>query len=376
VQVFHFVKDLDASSGGPSRSVPALAENQSLISNTQVSIIFGASANPYRPGSGTRVRYLPIEDLSSVHEFTHHADSGCLFHIHGLWSPLLHRAAKTAVKRRIPYVVSSRGMMAAWAMQHKALKKRMAWWLYQKTDLTRADRIIVSSRFEQDDVMKWLPNSVCDILPNGCEKIPVKIHSDAHLLDKDGSRWALAMGRLHPVKGYEDLIRVWAEVRPAGWKLAIAGPDEGGYLKNLQSLIATKNLNEQITFLGPVDDQQKWNLLDQCELFLAPSRTENFGMAIAEALQSGTPVITTTGTPWEMLPDRRCGWWVELTDQGLKNALVEATRMNSDSLRMMGHRGQKLVLESFSWESVAARSLEIYQSVMEKRQIGIQSGAD
>jgi glycosyltransferase involved in cell wall biosynthesis len=182
----------------------------------------------------------------------------------------------------------------------------------------------------------------------------------------NGPRWALALGRLHPVKGYAELIDAWTRVRPAGWKLAIAGPDEGGYRAVLEHRIAQHGLPDQIILPGAADDATRWALLRQCELFLAPSHTENFGMAIAEALQAGRPVVTTQGTPWRELGENDCGWWIELTPDSLMQTLREATQCTSGQLRAMGERGRLLIRERYSWDSVAARTLDVYRSVLER----------
>ncbi len=373
LHIVHIVKDLDLSSGGPTRSVPALAHWQSTITDYPVSIVFGESAKPYLPTNDTGVAYIPVKNGMWAQKNAIPVNAHSFFHIHGLWSPLLHRAAAIARARQIPYVISTRGMMAAWALQHKALKKRIAWMLYQKHDLQKADRIVVSSEFEKSEVMRLLPQSSFDVMPNGCHPKPEIPEAKTSMLEENGVRWALALGRLHPVKGYEELIGAWAAVAPKGWKLAIAGPDESNHLNTLKSVVARHGLDGQVIFLGAVDDHQKWQLFEQCELFLAPSRTENFGMAIAEALQSGTPVITTTGTPWEMIPARNCGWWIELDDEALKSALTEATQLSPQALANRGQNGQKLISENFTWDAVAAKSLDIYQSVLEERRSGSAS---
>ena len=191
------------------------------------------------------------------------------------------------------------GMLADWALRYKSLKKKLAWKLYQQKDLARADCLLATGELEQRDVAALLPSNRVLVIPNGCKGPPGGIQADRLLPGKTGTRWAFAMGRLHPIKGFAELIEIWARVSPPGWKLAIAGPDEGGYRKILEDLILKHDLGESVYLLGEVDDEQKWSLLDRCELFVAPSKTENFGMAIAEALGVGVPVVTTTGTPWE-----------------------------------------------------------------------------
>ena len=177
-------------------------------------------------------------------------------------------------------------------------------------------------------------------------------------------RWALSIGRLHPVKGFAELIEAWADTRPEGWKLAIVGPDENGYRKKLASLITKHQLSDCVVLFDEVDEAGKWALMDSCELYIAPSKSENFGMAIAEALQSGLPVITTTGTPWSEIIENRCGWWVEPDLDELKYAISEATAMNYKTLKGMGSHGRRLIAAKYSWEHVAIKTVELYKSAI------------
>jgi len=367
--VIHVVRDLDVASGGPSRSVPALAEHESTQEGVTVVVLFrdrgkpkiavNKSAVEYR--ALTRRDFLPGQFLKAVAPLS---AGKCIVHLHGLWSPTVHRAARLAQKHKVPYVVSTKGMLADWAIGHKALKKRIAWWLYQERDLAGAAALLASSELEQQDVAVRLPRSKIVTIPHGLDKRPHGIQVHAILSENREIRWALAMGRLHPVKGYAELIEAWGMLQPPGWKLAIAGPDEDRYRAVLEALIRKYALTDQVVLLGEVDDKQKWALLDQSELFIAPSKTENFGMAIAEALQSGTPVITTTGTPWRELIEYDCGWWVKPDGAELSRAIKEATGASAAELRRKGENGRNLITEKYSWDQVAAKTIELYRSIL------------
>ena len=96
----------------------------------------------------------------------------CIVHLHGLWSPTVHLAARFARRNRLPYVVSIRGMLAGWALAHKGRKKKLAWRLYQKADLIAADCLLASSEFEKSDVASLLPGKEIAVIPNGCDERP------------------------------------------------------------------------------------------------------------------------------------------------------------------------------------------------------------
>jgi glycosyltransferase involved in cell wall biosynthesis len=364
LNIYHIVRDLDIVSGGPSRSVPALAESQARFEGVKVHVLFQGRGNPIVQLAISDVEYFTFNGkLDCARVFAETAKDS-VFHLHGLWNPNIHRAARFAQKQRTPYAVSTRGMLANWALGHKAIKKKVAWNLYQEKDLKQAACLLASSGFEKRDIEELLP--ACDVLiiPNGCHARPAAIDAQYFLPVKPDTRWALAMGRLHPVKGYAELIEAWAKANPVGWKLAIAGPDEAGYRATLESQIERHGLKDRVFLLGEIDDTRKWSLLDQCELFLAPSKTENFGMAIAEALQSGTPVVTTKGTPWQELVEYDCGWWVDNHQLAIEQALHQATGTASDVLRAKGLNGKALIQDKYTWQQVAKRTIELYRSII------------
>ena len=360
------IRDLDVASGGPSRSVPALAEHQSREEGWRVQVLYQDRGQPVVKLPDCDVEFIIAAGGKSA--LAPHINTGdqIILHLHGLWSPILHRAVRLARKRGVPYVVSARGMLTEWALAHRSGRKKLAWWLYQRQDLQGAACLLASSPFEAQGIEELLPGRRVEVVPNGCAPMPDTVDGTKVLPITDDTRWALALGRLHRVKGYAELVDAWARVRPAGWRLAIAGPDEGGYRSVLEQSIARHGLQRQVVLTGAADEPTKWQLLRQCELFLAPSHTENFGMAIAEALQAGRPVLTTRGTPWRELPERGCGWWVELSPEALDLALREATGSAPERLRDMGKRGQALIRECYSWDRVAARTLEIYRSVLKE----------
>jgi glycosyltransferase involved in cell wall biosynthesis len=105
---------------------------------------------------------------------------------------------------------------------------------------------------------------------------------------------------------------------------------------------------------------EKWSLLGTADAFVLPSYSENFGIAIAEALSSGLPVITTQGTPWSEIAVRKCGWWVKADRASLEGALREMMRLSDEERKEMGIRGRRLVEEKFAWPAVARQMRGVY----------------
>jgi glycosyltransferase involved in cell wall biosynthesis len=149
------------------------------------------------------------------------------------------------------------------------------------------------------------------------------------------------------------------------WRVLVAGGDENGHLAEVKTEIRKQKLENSFEFIGEVADEKKWDLYRSADLFVLPTKSENFGIVIAEALACGLPVITTRGTPWEDLITHRCGWWVELGAGPLAVALNEAMRLPDEERRAMGLRGRKLVEENYTWPAAAKKMVALYRWMLD-----------
>jgi len=105
-------------------------------------------------------------------------------------------------------------------------------------------------------------------------------------------------------------------------------------------------------------------LLANAEIFVLPSYSENFGIAVAEAMSWGRPVIASTGTPWSEVAEVGAGWWVNPEENELSQALAEALGSGQERLASMGACGRRLVTSNCSWEQSAAKLVATYAEIM------------
>ena len=289
-----------------------------------------------------------------------------ILHDNGIWLWHHHRLAGLAEQLGVPRIVSTRGMLEPWALDHKRTKKRLAWRMYQARDLKRAQCHIATSETEARNLRALSLGVPIATIPNGVdvpeERCPDEMVSATR--SRGLRRTALFLGRIYPIKGLPMLVEAWARVRPDGWLLRIAGPDEAGHRREIERLVSAAGVGESVIFSGPIDPDQKGAAFYDADLFVLPSHSESFGMAAAEALAHGVPVLTTTGTPWPILKDKECGWWVEANADGLTEGLREATRSSTDVLRAMGMRGRAFVSAELSWKRIADLMLSTYEKVL------------
>jgi glycosyltransferase involved in cell wall biosynthesis len=283
-----------------------------------------------------------------------------LIHDHGVWLPTNHSAVVVAHQLGIPLIISPRGMLEPWAMNHKAWKKRLAWNLYQRRDLEFAAVLHATAEQEAENFRNLGLRQPIAVIPNGTD-----LPEWRNLPDPKGTpRKMLFLSRIHPVKGLVNLVQAWKTVKPSGWKMIIAGPDEGGHQKIVEAAIRQAGLQDDFAFTGSVYGDQKEALYRSADVFVLPTFTENFGLVVAEALACGVPVITTKGAPWEGLQTHRCGWWIDIGVEPLAAALREAMNLPPDTLRDMGQRGRAYAEQNFGWPGIAEQMLSVYRWVL------------
>ena len=168
------------------------------------------------------------------------------------------------------------------------------------------------------------------------------------------------VSRIHIKKGIEMLIDTACSIsdRLKDYDIVIAGEGEPDYVKQLKDKASSSGLN--VNFIGGVYGDEKWRVFQEADFFVLPTNSENFGYVIAEALACGTPVITTKGAPWEKI-EGMCGYWIERTEEELRNAMLKMLKMKEKKLESMGINGRKLIEENYSARKMAEGLMRIYE---------------
>lgn len=179
-------------------------------------------------------------------------------------------------------------------------------------------------------------------------------------------RTLLFLGRIHPVKGLDMLLLAWKALqsRFPDWQLRIVGGGNGGYLDQMRSLAGELEL-ERVDFSGPLYGANKWRAYGEADLFVLPTYSENFGMAVAESLAAGTPAIVTRGAPWQGLETHCAGWWIEIGVDPLVACLETAMSQSPVDLAAMGLRGRDWMLRDFSWSRIGRQMTETYRWIIQ-----------
>ena len=368
----HVIAGISDFDGGPAYSVPALVK---ALSEQTSGASLWTVARPREtmgpPSSAVRYpqsRGLVGARLRASRRLRRALSSldaaNCILHAHGVWLlPNLYPAwARNGRTGSLRLVHSPRGMLAPEAFRISAWKKRLMWPLGQRGALASADCLHATSLSEYEEIRALGLGNPVAVIPNGVD-LPDLAKAPN---EPRAGRVVLYLGRIHPKKGLEQLVRAWAAVE-GGFpdaSLRIVGPAEVGHDTELRRLAGAVAAS-RITVEPPIfSTDEKLLAYRAADLFVLPTRNENFGMTVAEALAAETPVISTKGAPWSGLESRRCGWWIDFGVEPLVAALREALAMPRPELRVMGERGRQWMASDFGWAPVASDMADVYTWLM------------
>jgi glycosyltransferase involved in cell wall biosynthesis len=295
-----------------------------------------------------------------------------VLHLHGPWLDGNRQIANLAVRRGIPYVVSLHGMLDDWAMSQRGMKKRAYMLLAGRRILDRAARIHCTASGELAQARKWFSNPNTVVLPclvdlSPFENLPGPELAMSHLPPiKPDQHKLLFLSRLHEQKGVELLLyaaRLLAQ-QSFQFVLLLAGSGTPVYEKFLHRLVDELKLQDRVIFLGHLNGARKLSTFQWADLLVHPTRHENFGLVLIEAMACGVPVLTTRGTDiWQEI--QTAG--VEISDANPASLAVHITRLLSNPADLVSrtHRARAWVQSHLATDSLSERYEQLYRSVVQ-----------
>ena len=284
-----------------------------------------------------------------------------VFHANGCWAPLCALTLLWAAEMGIKTVLTPHGMLDPYAVRHNYWTKKLpAILLYQRRAVSRVTCIHCTSLMEKNNVQRLKWNENIQIIPNCVQMDNIQMKNSWRRTNR-----LVFISRIHHKKGLHFLIDAAYDMREElkGYQILIAGPKENSYYDEMVKKCNDLEVSDIVQFVGPVYGEEKWKMYREADVFILPTITENFGIVIAEALASGTPVITTDGAPWEDLNVYNCGWWIKIGKEPLKTALRSYMDTTVTQLETMGKNGRKLICDKYSSQSVARQFMEMYQNL-------------
>ena len=227
--------------------------------------------------------------------------------IHGLWRYTSVGAWRALRRGNVPYFVFAHGMLDPYfktAFRWRHVQKEVCWAAAESRVIRDATGVLFACEEERLRARQTFRPYQCRerivglgiAKPTGDAQAQKKAFLAAYP-ELAGTRMVLFLGRIHPKKGCDLLIRAFARVARGEprLRLMIAGPDECGWRAKLEKLAGVCGVGGRVLFPGPLYGDLKWGALHSAEVMALPSHIENFGITVVEALACGVPVLISNG---------------------------------------------------------------------------------
>lgn len=301
-----------------------------------------------------------------------HAADYDIIHIHALFSYTSLPTAFYAHRADVPYIVRPLGVLNRYGMeQHHPGFKRISFPFVERRILEHAAVIHYTSEQEQEEAEALGIKSRGVIIPLGIEPLPESSVVPSDRLEENAANLVgrtifLFLARLDPKKGLDLLIPAFAQAKKdcPDIGLIIAGDGERSYVENLHSCAVQLGLEQDIVWAGYVEGANKTALFHSADAFVLPSHSENFGIAVVEALAAGLPVIMSDqiGIHPEIAA-QDAGIVVPLDVDAISRALVRLCN-DQEARRRMGENANALASSHYSIHSMTTRLLETYNQLV------------
>jgi glycosyltransferase involved in cell wall biosynthesis len=382
VKVLHVIPSLSGLRGGPTFVVKALASQQARA-GVEVHIATtddddrGRQSVPLgtplaRDGATcwyfARTTRTYGSSIGLTAWLLRHTAEFDLVHIHSVFSFPATVAAKIAQMRSVPYVVRPLGVLNRWGLKSgRAWAKRLSIRWIEGAILRHAAAVQFSSAAERAESETACAVARPVVIPN-----PVDLDAPAprgrfraRYPQTDGRRIVLFVGRLAPVKGVEVLLEAFQAVRrrSARTVLAIAGAGDEAYVARLHARAEELGIAGDVVWAGFLDRSAKAEALADADVFVAPSHSESFGLAVVEALAAGVPAVLANGVGIADEVARAGAGLVTAQDAGEIAGAVERILGDGELAFGLGERAQALVRERYRPDAVAAQVMKLYAEI-------------
>lgn len=302
-----------------------------------------------------------------------------IVHTHGLFSFAPLAAAWCARSAGVPYIMRPAGVLDTWGLKNKSrLVKALSLRLIEGRLLLSAAAVHFTTPLEQARAAELALRIRAIVLPTGVDMDVSPADVSREPLDApamDGKRMILYLARIHPIKRVDTLLRAYAALNGRqSTKLVIAGDGDAALVAQLKRLAIELGLGDGVHWIGFAKGELKRWLLARAALLVLPSDSENFGMAVVEAMNAGLPVIVTAGCGLaEFVRRHAAGIVTDGSVEALHAALAE---LLGDERRRatMGAAGRTAAQRELSLDAFGARLEGLYRSVLAARAPSPQPG--
>ncbi len=279
--------------------------------------------------------------------------------------------------KKIPYIVRPLGQLCHWSLQQGSRKKQLYLNLIERANLNHAQSIHFTSEQEQQEASALGLETPGFVLPHGLvlpSLLPdAKLRLRKSLGLPDDELIILFLSRLHPKKGLDYLIPALSHLQNHRFTLVLAGNATPDYEAEVQQLLQTTGLVARTLRLGFVKGEEKALLLQGSDLFALTSHSENFGIAVLEAMANGLPVLITPEVALAPIVERFHLGWVTPLEQSAITATLQHLLNHPTLLQQVGERAQTIVRQQYTWNQIVTNLMKQYQSILQTKALAFSN---
>jgi glycosyltransferase involved in cell wall biosynthesis len=300
-----------------------------------------------------------------------------LLHVHAIFSYPSTAAMKIARAKNVPYINRPLGQLCTWSLQQSQRKKKLYLNFVERANLNYARWLHFTSKQEQQETSALDLKVPSLVLPHGIAFPSINPAAHRQLrkqlnLPSDEPIF-LFMSRLHEKKGLEYLIPALGKLKQKRFTFILAGNGTSEYETHIAKLLDKAGITNRTYRPGFVSGEQKNLFLQGSDVFVLTSHTENFGIAVLEAMAAGLPVLITPGVALaSLVKQHQLGYITELDSVAiasqLQNCLEHPTQVEE-----MRDRTRNFILNHYTWKQIANRLITIYTDISENKHLNLKS---
>ena len=368
MKILESITDLNLSSGG---AVTSTLNSYGLLRERgidieMVTLLPYSDDDVYLGNAYDSISALPFDGVSqfvyskNLKRFLEQQSGYDIYHANGIWTYPTFKTIRTARKQDKPCIVTIHGMLNSNALRMTSFKKQLFLKLFQKRDLENIACIHTTSEYEAECIRELGIKTPVAVIPNGIVNYGLR-----HSYSNDGIIRFGFVGRTDPVKNIDVLLEVWHKLgnkTKCCTLTIIGGGNDPEYSKKLHTFVCEHNMTN-VMFTGLLPKDKALQEMAKLDYLILPSRSENFGMVIPEALSMGIPSIATKGTPWEELNSHYCGWWIDGSKDSIADAIISLIATSSEEYKLMANNAINLVKEKYSIDKTVDELINLYKQI-------------
>ncbi len=390
MKILHVIASVDPAGGGPIEGI--IQQCQALSDQNVREIVcldspdapflrqfpiktHALRARPYGNGPQNKLSRFGFS-TSLVPWLRQNAANYDIIVVNGLWNYASVGASLILPKLRTPYVVYPHGMMDPWFRRTYPFKhwlKQIFWTFFEGRLMKHARAALFTT---EDEMLlangqflghRYKPLVVGYGTNDAPDEADTQVAEFRKQLPALGDRhFLLFLGRIHAKKGCDLLIRAWASVaaEQPDLRLVIAGPDQTGWRVELEALAERLGVAHSIHWPGMLAGPAKWGAFRAADAFILPSHQENFGVAVAEALACGTPVLISDKVNiWREVKAAGAGLVEQDSVAGTIRLLTSFLAMDDLAQKRMRVAARECFVDNFDLKDSARKVLTLFQSL-------------